>query len=130
MFIFRSWFLFPKKILLNVKDETSETTCIIYFACLSVCLFVSKKRQNGWTDRAQFLCGTLRDPRKGYIVYKENMFTIEIEHGYEAIDTFTVFACFSKSFRFFFTNTIFKARRRASRSFNRGFQIIIKVAFC
>ena len=29
------------------------------------------------------------------------MFTIEIEHGCEAIDTFTVFACFSKSFRFF-----------------------------
>ena len=29
------------------------------------CLFVSNKRQNGWTDRAQFFCRTSRDPREG-----------------------------------------------------------------
>ena len=57
------------------------------------------------------------------------MFTIELEHGCEAIDTFTVLLVFLNHLDFF-TNTIFKARRRASRSFNRGFQIIIKVAFC
>ena len=33
----------------------------IYLACLFVCLFVSNKRQNGWTDRAQPLCGISRD---------------------------------------------------------------------
>ena len=33
--------------------------------CLFVCLFVSNKRQNGWTDRAQIFCVTLRDPREG-----------------------------------------------------------------
>jgi len=33
--------------------------------CLSVCLFVSNKRPNGWTDRAQIFCGTSRDPREG-----------------------------------------------------------------
>ena len=33
----------------------------MYFACL----FVSDKRENGWTDRAQILCGTSHDPRKG-----------------------------------------------------------------
>ena len=33
--------------------------------CLFVCLFVSNKRQNGWTDRAQFFCGTSRDHREG-----------------------------------------------------------------
>ena len=33
--------------------------------CLSVCLFVSNKRQNGWTDKAQIFCGTSRDPREG-----------------------------------------------------------------
>ena len=33
--------------------------------CLFVCLFVSNKRQNGWTDRAQIFCGTSRDPREG-----------------------------------------------------------------
>jgi len=30
-----------------------------------VCLFVSNKRQNGWTDRAQIFCGTSRDHREG-----------------------------------------------------------------
>ena len=29
----------------------------IYKLSLSVCLFVSKKRQNAWTDQAQILCG-------------------------------------------------------------------------
>ena len=37
----------------------------VYFACLSVCPFVSNKRQNGWTDRALIFCGTSRDPREG-----------------------------------------------------------------
>ena len=30
-------------------------------------LCVSNKRQNGWTDRAQILCGTLHDHREGLI---------------------------------------------------------------
>ena len=35
-------------------------------ACLSVCLSVCiNKRQNGWTDWAQILCGTSYDPREG-----------------------------------------------------------------
>ena len=37
----------------------------IYFARLPVCLFVFNKRQNGWTDRAKILCGTLHDPGEG-----------------------------------------------------------------
>ena len=37
----------------------------IYILCLSVCLYVSYKRQNGWIDRAQILCGTSHDPREG-----------------------------------------------------------------
>ena len=40
-----------------------------YIFCLSVlvflAMFVSNKRQNGWTDRAQILCGTSHDPREG-----------------------------------------------------------------
>ena len=32
---------------------------------LSVCPFVSNKRQNGGTNQAQILCGTSRDPREG-----------------------------------------------------------------
>ena len=38
--------------------------------CLFVCLFVSNKRQNGWTDRAQILCGTFWDPREGLWIIK------------------------------------------------------------
>ena len=37
----------------------------IYFACLSVCPFVSNKRQNDWIDRAKILCGTSNDLREG-----------------------------------------------------------------
>jgi len=37
---------------------------------LSVCLFVSNKRQNGWTDRAQIFCGTSREPREGLWMIK------------------------------------------------------------
>ncbi len=37
-----------------------------YKFSLSVCLlFVSNKRQNGWTDQAQILYGTSRGPREG-----------------------------------------------------------------
>ena len=38
--------------------------------CLSVCLFVSNKRQNGWTDRAHIFCGTSHDPREGLWMIK------------------------------------------------------------
>ena len=42
----------------------------INLACLSVCLFVSNKPQNGWTDRAQIFCGTSREPREGLWIIK------------------------------------------------------------
>ena len=41
----------------------------IYFACQ----IVSNKRQRGWTNRAQILCGTLynkHDPKKGFWIIK------------------------------------------------------------
>ena len=41
-------------------------------ACLSFCLFVSNKRQNCWTDRAQTMCGTTYDPRKGLRMNKSS----------------------------------------------------------
>ena len=37
---------------------------------VSVCLFVSNKRQNSWTDRAQIFCGTSRDHREGLWMIK------------------------------------------------------------
>ena len=79
---------------------------IIYFACLggflSVCLFVSNKRQNGWTNLAQIICVTSHDPREGlrmieclkftfnrircfqvFFLNCEKLFTIELEDGSE-----------------------------------------------
>ena len=35
--------------------------------CMSVCLFVSNKRQNGRIDRAQIFCGTLHDHREVFL---------------------------------------------------------------
>ena len=35
---------------------------IIYIHCLSVCPFVSNKRQNGWAYRTKIFSGTSRDP--------------------------------------------------------------------
>ena len=47
------------------KDYLQNCNLFINLACLSVCLFVSNKRQNGGTDRAQILCGAPRNPREG-----------------------------------------------------------------
>ena len=59
----------------NFKEFFSLTMQSIYkfglSVCLCVCLFVSNKRQNGSTDRAQIFCGTSRD-------YREGLWMIEI----------------------------------------------------
>ena len=48
------------------KDGCKSPVYIyIWLVWVSVCLFVSNKRQNGWTDPAQIFCGTSRDPREG-----------------------------------------------------------------
>ena len=54
----------------------------IYFACalfvrLGVCLFVSNKHQNGWTDPVQFFCGTSHDPREGLWMIKITKFCFQ-----------------------------------------------------
>ena len=43
----------------------------IWLVCLGVCLFVSNKRQNVWTDRAKNFCGTSRDHREGLLMIKK-----------------------------------------------------------
>ena len=56
------WGVFQKSIKSIYKFGLS--------VCLFVCLFVSNKRQNGWTDRAQNFCGTSCDPREGLWMIK------------------------------------------------------------
>ena len=56
------------------KLELFDLTEFIYqytlFVCLSVYPFVSNEHQNGWTDPAQILCGTLHDPRESLWMLK------------------------------------------------------------
>ena len=41
------------------------TLLVFLSVCLFFCPFVSIKPQNGWTDKAKIVCGTLHDPREG-----------------------------------------------------------------
>jgi len=43
-----------------------ETITFVRIYLYSYFASLSNKRQNGWTDRAQILCGTSCDPRKVY----------------------------------------------------------------
>jgi len=66
--------------------------------CLSVCLLVSNKRQNGWTDRAQIFCGTSRDPREGlWIIEILKICVLEVFNFVRKLN-------FWKSANFFFKN--------------------------
>ena len=69
----------------NFRSYEGSFLISIYKFGLSVWLFVSNKRQNGWTDRAQIFC---ENPRIIFVlfydVHKENMFTINLEDGREA----------------------------------------------
>ena len=56
----------------QIKIKSSLIYLYINSACLFVCLFVSNKRQNGWTDRAQIFCGTSRDSREGLWIIKSS----------------------------------------------------------
>ena len=60
-------------VVYTTTPTTSSSTSIFKFGlsvCLSICLFVSNKSQNGWTDRAQIFCGTSRDLREGLWMIK------------------------------------------------------------
>jgi len=62
------------KIVTVYRSLIRSIYLYINLACLSVCfgvcLFVSNKRQNGWTDRVQIFCGTSRDHREGLWMIK------------------------------------------------------------
>ena len=62
-------FRFCVLIILTNYNQILNNISIYKFS-LSVCLFISNKRQNGWTDRAQIFCGTSRDPREGLWMIK------------------------------------------------------------
>ena len=61
------------RLLFLHLDKTSSI--YIYFMSV-VYLFVSNKRQNGWTDPAQIYCGTSHEPREGLwiVIIKKNSF--------------------------------------------------------
>ena len=62
----------PKNIIPLFLGVQPKNTSIYKFGSsvwvsvrLFVCLFVSNKRQNDWTDRAKIFSGISRDPREG-----------------------------------------------------------------
>ena len=61
-------------------------------------MFVSNKRQNGWTDRAQIFCGTSRDHREGLWMIKISNICLHQNL------IFIKFLKFWKSTKFFFEN--------------------------
>ena len=49
-------------LMIYIYFACRSVSWYIYILCLSVCFFVSNKRQNGWTDRTKILCVTSHDP--------------------------------------------------------------------
>ena len=52
---------------MNVYEYIHKDIYVLSFISINtllVCLFVSNKRQNVWTDRNQILCETSLDPRE------------------------------------------------------------------
>ena len=63
--LFPSYFLIKQSLCILHTNTLLSIYIYIYFLGLSVCLFVTNKHQNGWTNRAQILCGTSYNPKKG-----------------------------------------------------------------
>ena len=82
----------------TVQNSAVQNNLYINLACLSVCLFVSNKCQNGWTDRAQIFCGTSRDPREG--LWMIEILNICLHQN----SIFIIFWKFWKSTKFFCEN--------------------------
>ena len=66
--------LLPVGRLCRVPVSPWKHLFFMYFACL----FVSYKRQNGWTDRAQFFWGTSCDPKEGLWMIELSKFATNI----------------------------------------------------
>ena len=79
----------------------------IYFACLGVCLLVSKKFKNGRTDWAQFMCGSHMTPGKVYgqlkiiIFYENALIRIEKPDNMQNDQKWRTFRAAVKSFKLF-----------------------------
>ena len=63
-----------ESVFITFKTISKSWNCksiYIYIYTLLVCLFVSNKHQNGWTDRAQILGWTSHDPMEGCLDFKK-----------------------------------------------------------
>ena len=79
-----------------MHKSIEEIYIYIYFACPSVWLLVSNKRQNCYTDRAQILCGTSCGSR-------ESLWMIKIsKNGLQQNSIFIKFLNILKIQEFFF----------------------------
>ena len=62
---------------LDFRYKKYSTGKFIYIYTLFVCPFVSNKRLNGFTDRAQILCGTSRDRSEGLWMIKISKISLQ-----------------------------------------------------
>ena len=81
-----------------------QSTQSIYKFGLSVCLFVSNKRQNGLTDWNQILCGTSHNPKESLWMIKISKISLQLNWNFIKFWKYTIF--FIKSANFFTMYTI------------------------
>ena len=106
------------------------------------CLFVSNKRQNGWTDRAQIFCGTSRDSREGLWMIKisnirlhQNSIVIKFLKILKIRDIFCenpriIFVLFYDVHKEnMFTINLEDGREAPSKASNRKFQKMVVIQF-
>ena len=85
----------------NRKNWKMILIFILCFSdCLFVCPFVSNKRQNGWSDRAQILYGTSHDPMEGLRMIKTTKKLCQKLHYYHILWKLTIFVSTEMRFSF------------------------------
>ena len=106
---------------LSKKFHVSEIHRVIYtlLGCLFLCLFVSNKRENRWTDWAQILCGSSHIPWKSFkkikilkiskICLQQNSIFIKFENPRKF---------YIKNFLFLLYNVFKSARKKKMKSAN------------
>ena len=124
-FQFASWIM---QLWLNKEKSIIRyrTGLSIYLLCLYVCLLVSNKLENGWTDRAQIFWGTLRDHREGIWMFKPSKTSFQQNSIFIKFQKTTKFF-FKKSAIFCFSFPMFTKRKCSQLKYNFKFVKILKL---
>ena len=108
--------------------------------CLFVCLFVSNKRQNGWTARANIFCGISRDPREGLWMIKfskiclhQNLILENFKNPQKMFSKICEIFCFwyllTRRTPMYFISNVYKWNKRWARSALKALLHIFHISF-